>query len=474
MSEKNQPDNTSGTEVSTDRVPPDAARHVEGDAAAEQRLVRKNDLLMMPGLALAYFTHTLDRANLGNAKTDGIEKDLGMVGNQFSLLLVLFYVPYALFNIPWYILAKKYNSAVIIPIAILGWGACTMGAAAATSFSGIMATRIVMGALEAAYKPCEVYYLSLFYTRREMGLRMGFIAGAASGLISWSVFKWENHLHGWQWLFLIEGAITVAVAIYLYIFAPRSPDKSRWYTDDERALARARLEQDSQDQDKHFRWADAKRQLQHWPTCGFAFLALMYGVGVASSSNFLPSIIKRLTNDTTTANLYTVGPNLVASVFQLTIVWLSDRYQQRASIACATTVLSLVAWILLGTLDLSRNPQVGYFLAYIITSATFIPSNIVPVWLSSNVPTTTGRAVALGLSYMGMNLAGIVSSLTFRAEDAPVYRPALTTVGCTQGVFILGALYLRWYYARLNKRLDSGDLAHAQGMEARPAYRYAV
>lgn len=185
-------------------------------------------------------------------------------------------------------------------------------------------------------------------------------------------------------------------------------------------------------------------------------------------------MIKRLTNDTTTANLYTIGPNLVASVFQLTVVWLSDRYQQRASIACATTVISLVAWILLGTLDLVNHSQVGYFLTYLITSATFIPSNIVPVWLSSNVPTTTGRAVALGLSYMAMNVAGVISSLTYRNEDAPVYRPALVTVGCTQGVFIVVALALRWHYVRLNKKLDSGELAHAPGMEARPSYRYAV
>lgn len=149
---------------------------------------------------LAYFTHTLDRANLGNAKTGSFEKDLHLVGNQFNLLLVLFYVPYALFNIPWSILAKRYNSKVIIPCTIAIWGICTLASVATQSFGAIMATRIIMGAAEAAYKPCEVYYLSLFYTRKEMALRvswigqMGFIAGAVSGLISWSVFQWKGHL----------------------------------------------------------------------------------------------------------------------------------------------------------------------------------------------------------------------------------------------------------------------------------------
>lgn len=267
-------------------------------------------------LALAYFTHTLDRANLGNAKTGTFEKDLHLVGNQFNLLLVLFYVPYGLFNIPWSILAKRFNSKVIIPITVAIWGTCTLASVATTNFGGIMACRIIMGAAEAAYKPCEVYYLTLFYTRKEMALRvswigqMGFIAGAVSGLISWGVFQWKGSLkvcipkaseevyesianmslsgQGWQYLFIIEGAITIGVAVFLYAFAPRSPDKSSWYTDQERRLARARLEEDSHDQDKQFHWEDARNQLKQWQTWAYAFLALMYGVGVASSSNFLP------------------------------------------------------------------------------------------------------------------------------------------------------------------------------------------
>lgn len=188
-------------------------------------------------------------------------------------------------------------------------------------------------------------------------------------------------------------------------------------------------------------------------------------------------MIKRLTNDTIQANLFTVGPNLTASVAQLTIVWFSDRYQQRAYYSCGALVVSIIGWILLGTLDfdtMKHGASVGYFLTYLIPSSTFIPSNLVPVWLSSNTPTTTGRAVSLGLNYTFMNLAGIISSVSFRDQDAPVYRPALVTVGVTQGVFIVVALAMRWYYVRENKKLDSGEVAHAPGMENRPQYRYAV
>lgn len=97
-----------------------------------------------------------------------------------------------------------------------------------------------------------------------------------------------KYLQGWQYLFIIEGAITVGIAAYLYIFAPRSPEKSRFYTAEEARLAKYRLELDAQDIDKQFRWSDAKAQLRQGSTWAFAFMALMYGVGTASSSNFLP------------------------------------------------------------------------------------------------------------------------------------------------------------------------------------------
>lgn len=183
---------------------------------------------------------------------------------------------------------------------------------------------------------------------------------------------------------------------------------------------------------------------------------------------------KRLTKDAVQANLYTVGPNLVASVVQLTITWLSDRYQQRAYYSCGSVVVSILGWILLGTLDLVQSPKVGYFLTYLVPCTTFIPSNLVPVWLSSNTPTTTGRAVSLGLNYTFMNLAGIISSVSFRDNEAPVHKSALVLAGATQAAFAVTAMFMRWYYAQMNKKLDDGIIPYAPGMAKRPSYRYAV
>lgn len=231
---------------------------------------------------------------------------------------------------------------------------------------------------------------------------------------------------------------------------------------------------DSQDEDKRLRTADVLKQLKHGPSWTFAALAFLHGVGFASSSNFLPVIIKRLTVDTIKANLYTIGPNLSASVALLGASYLSDRFAQRALFATGTLSVSLLGFVLLGSLDLVNLVEVGYFLTFLLTFGVFTPGLLTPVWLSSNIPTTTGRAVALGMSYMSQNLAGIVSSLVFRNQDAPIFKPALITAAVCQGGYIIAALGLRQYYVRQNRKIDQGEIEHAEGMEKNPGYRYAI
>lgn len=174
------------------------------------------------------------------------------------------------------------------------------------------------------------------------------------------------------------------------------------------------------------------------------------------------------------ANLYTVGPNLTAAAIQLATTWLSDRLQQRAYISVGALFVSFVAWILLAVLDLVRHVEVGYFLTYLITFGTFTPGILVPVWVASNTTTTTGRAFRLGLNFMAQNLAGIISSSVFRDQDAPIYKPALITIACCQGVFMVICLGLREHFRRLNKKLQANEIVHVSGGKERPEYRYAL
>lgn len=77
--------------------------------------VRKLDFYLLPFLSLMYFFNSVDRSNLGNAKTDGMDKDLGFMGEQYSLLILLFYIPNGLCDLPLNMLTKKWSGRVMLP-----------------------------------------------------------------------------------------------------------------------------------------------------------------------------------------------------------------------------------------------------------------------------------------------------------------------------------------------------------------------
>lgn len=73
------------------------------------------DCYLLPFLSLMYFFNSVDRSNLGNAKTDGMDKDLNFKGNEYSLLILLFYVPFGLCDLPLNLLTKRFSGKVMLP-----------------------------------------------------------------------------------------------------------------------------------------------------------------------------------------------------------------------------------------------------------------------------------------------------------------------------------------------------------------------
>jgi hypothetical protein len=73
------------------------------------------DTYLLPFLSLTYFFNSVDRSNLGNAKTDGMDVDLGFKGQQYSLLILLFYVPNGLCDLPLNMLTAKWSGRVMLP-----------------------------------------------------------------------------------------------------------------------------------------------------------------------------------------------------------------------------------------------------------------------------------------------------------------------------------------------------------------------
>lgn len=78
----------------------------------ERRLMWKIDLHLIPPLCVLYLLAFLDRVNIANARLFNLEKDLGLIGNQYNIALVIFFVPYVAFEIPANLLLKKFRPSV--------------------------------------------------------------------------------------------------------------------------------------------------------------------------------------------------------------------------------------------------------------------------------------------------------------------------------------------------------------------------
>jgi hypothetical protein len=84
----------------------------EGVSINERRLTWKIDLHLVPPLCILYLLAFLDRVNIANARLYSLEKDLGLLGNQYNICLVMFFVPYVIFEIPANLLLKKFRPSI--------------------------------------------------------------------------------------------------------------------------------------------------------------------------------------------------------------------------------------------------------------------------------------------------------------------------------------------------------------------------
>ena len=129
-------------------------------AAADRAIVWKFDLRILPVLAVMYLFNSLDKSNLGNAKTAGLEKTLGLVGDQYNIILSVFFVPYVLTAPFLGILGKKLGPNRVLPAMMFTFGCFTLLVTAVKNFSGLLAIRWFLGMSESAFFPLVIYYLT--------------------------------------------------------------------------------------------------------------------------------------------------------------------------------------------------------------------------------------------------------------------------------------------------------------------------
>ncbi len=92
------------------------------DRTAEKKLVRKCDIHVLPAIALLYSLAFLDRINIGNARLQGLERDLQMKGHDYNIALFVFFIPYIVFEVPSNILIRKVAPSIWLSSIMVAWG----------------------------------------------------------------------------------------------------------------------------------------------------------------------------------------------------------------------------------------------------------------------------------------------------------------------------------------------------------------
>lgn len=152
----------------------------------------------------------------------------------------------------------------------------------------------------------------------------------------------------------------------------------------------------------------------------------------------------------------TVPPNLVGFVVLLIVTWSSDHFRERTFHICFALTLSLIATIILATIDVTkdRNKGVAYFAMFLLASGAYIPSCLVQSWHNNNNPSENARAATTGILVGLGNLGGVLSSATFRVEYAPRYVPTLAATAACAGTCIVVTLGFGLWMKSENRRRD--------------------
>lgn len=213
----------------------------------------------------------LDRNNIAAARLAGLQDPpskggLSLTSTQYLTALSILFVGYVLMQIPSNLFLNKIGKpAIYLPTVMIAWGIISAATAGAQSYAGLLAIRFFLGFVEAAYFPGCLFFLSSWYTRKELGFRTALLysgsllSGAFSGLISAGIksgLDGARGLRAWRWLFIIEGVITIFVAVCAYFILPNFPRTTGWLTEEERDLAVWRLDEDIGEDD----WVDSSQQ----------------------------------------------------------------------------------------------------------------------------------------------------------------------------------------------------------------------
>jgi ACS family tartrate transporter-like MFS transporter len=401
----------------------------------ETKTIRKLRIRILPFVFLLYVIAYLDRINIGFAALT-MNKELAITSTQYGLLSGIFFLGYALFEIPSNLVLHRIGARVWMARILITWGAVAVLTGFVSTVHQLYGMRFLLGLAEAGYFPGILLYLTYWFPQREQaraiallltGFPVTIILGApVSGLILDHV-HWLG-LSSWRWLLILEGLPAIVLGLLTYIVLPSRPRDAKFLGDNERDAIQAELEREEQQKlkERHYSVPQAMASPRVW------HLVLIY-LGMTAGTYTLtlwgPQLVKSLSSfySNSLVGLLVMIPSLTGLIAMIFIARSSDRMMERRYHVAIPAVLGAAALCLLSSVHAPF-----YSVALLSVLALGVCSYYGPFWA---IPSEflTGFSAAAGIALINSvgNLGAFVGPYLIGAvaERTGNMRTGLAMVG---------------------------------------------
>ncbi|GLU35402.1 MFS transporter [Trinickia caryophylli] len=378
--------------------------------AFEEATYRKVSWRLLPLLLLCYLVAYLDRVNVGFAKLQ-MAADLNLSDAVYGLGAGIFFFGYFLFEVPSNLILHRVGARLWIARIMVTWGIISALTMFVTTPAMFYAMRFLLGLAEAGFFPGIILYLTYWYPAHRRG-RMttwfmtavalsGVVGGPISGYIM-KAFDGAHGLHGWQWLFLLEGLPSVLAGVLVFFALDDRIATARWLGDDEKQLLARNIGADEADKhDMPLAAVLASPRVWLMSLIYFSFVTGLYGV-----SFWLPTIIKA----TGVADAFIIGllsaiPFAAAVVTMLIVARSADKRRERRWHVALPALAGAVGLIL----SVGWAHDTGLAMAALTLATAGIITSLPLFW---SLPTSflAGAGAAAGIAMVNSigNLAGFL------------------------------------------------------------------
>jgi sugar phosphate permease len=422
-------------------------------SSAAPATIAKVTARLLPFLLLMYVLAFLDRANVGFAKA-AYQADTGISNAAYAFGASIFFVGYALFEVPSNLIMHRVGAKIWMARIMVTWGIISAAMMFAHTEMVFYILRVLLGIAEAGFFPGVILYLTYWFPSNARAKAMGlFYFGAPLAFIFGSPlsgllleFDGLAGLHGWQWMFLVEGLLASVVGVWAYFYLDDRPQDARWLNAGEKRELMTTIEAEESHKHAHGP-AGVVAALRNSRVLYLSLIYFLIQMSVYGVVFYLPTQVAGLMGQNVglAVGFVSAIPWVCALAAAYFIPRLSDATGERRLIGSATLA---VAGLGIGASVVTGSPLLS-MVALCFAAAGFIA--VQPIFWTFPTSYLGGVAAAGGIALINSlgALGGFVApnvktwaEAAFASQAAGLYVLAGTTLIGALLIFLLEALGL--------------------------------